>query len=126
VQAEELKIWKDRLLREREEIREALDRQKAATASTAFELGGEISAHSSHMADQGTDTNEREKAFLFVSQKNERLLEVEEALSRIQAGTFGICEICGQNIPERRLERIPTASLCVPCKEQQEKISRRR
>ena len=126
MQDKDLKGWKNKLLQERDEIREALDRQKAATASTAFDLGGEISSHSSHMADQGTDTMEREKAFLFVAQKNERLLEVEEALSRIEAGTFGVCEVCGENIPERRLERIPTASMCVPCKEQQEKESRRR
>ena len=63
VQAEELKSWKNKLLRERDEIRQALDQQKSATASTAFDLGGEISAHSSHMADQGTDTMEREKAW---------------------------------------------------------------
>ena len=126
MQAEELKSWKDRLLQERENIRQTLAQQKAATASTAFDLGGEISAHSSHMADQGTDTMEREKAFLFVSQKTERLMEVEEALARIDAGTFGVCETCGENMLARRLERIPTARMCVPCKEQQEKSARKR
>jgi DnaK suppressor protein len=45
---------------------------------------------------------------------------------RIKDATFGICETCGKNIPERRLERMPTASMCVPCKELQEKSARRR
>lgn len=118
---EELQQWKDKLIRERESIQRALEQQKATSASTAFESSGELSAHSSHIADMGTDTYEREKAFLFVAQKHERLEEVEEALARIEAGTFGVCESCGEKIPERRLERMPTASLCVPCKEKQEK-----
>jgi RNA polymerase-binding protein DksA len=124
VRSEELQQWKEKLLLERDSIRRALDQQRSITAATAFDSSGEISAHSSHIADQGTETMEREKAFLFIAQKRERLEEVEQALSRIEAGTFGVCESCGENIPARRLERIPTASLCVPCKEELEKVRR--
>ncbi len=77
------------------------------------------------MADLGTDTMEREKAFLFVSQKRRRLDDIDIALQRIEAGTFGMCETCGEPIPERRLQRLPTASTCVPCKEIQEKQEQR-
>jgi hypothetical protein len=56
LQAEELKNWQLRLLQERDSLRRTLEQQKATTASTSFDLGGEISAHSSHMADQGIRT----------------------------------------------------------------------
>ncbi len=121
---EELQSWKDKLFQERDDINGTLQQQKATTASTSVESTGDLSSHASHMADQGTDTMEREKAFLFISQKRQRLEEVDEALARIEAGTFGVCEVCQQNIPQRRLERMPTASLCVPCKEIQEKTKR--
>ena len=124
MQPDELEQWKDKLFQEREEISATLQQQKATTGSTAQESTGDLSSHASHMADQGTDTMEREKAFLFISQKRQRLEEVDEALARIEAGTFGVCEACGTTIPQRRLERMPTASMCVPCKEQQEKTTR--
>jgi len=121
---DELQTWKDKLFEERDDINTTLQQQKATTATTSVESAGDLSSHASHMADQGTDTMEREKAFLFISQKRQRLEDVDEALARIEAGTFGVCELCEQNIPQRRLESMPTASLCVPCKEKQEKSKR--
>ena len=117
----ELKAWKERLVEERARLEHELDTLKQSTGATARESSGDLSGYSSHMADLGTDTMEREKAFLFAEQKRSRLAEVGEALQRIENGTFGVCESCGQAIPSRRLERLPAASLCVPCKEQQEK-----
>ena len=91
------------------------------TASTPRDASGDLSSYSSHMADQGSDSMEREKAFLFASVKRRRLEEIDLALARIEAGTFGVCESCGKPIPAKRLERMPGASLCVSCKEQEEK-----
>jgi RNA polymerase-binding protein DksA len=121
VEAQELKTWRDRLLEERGQLERELGALRQSTSATAQESSGDLSNHSSHMADLGTDTMEREKAFLFVSQKRRRLDEIDIALQRIEAGSFGGCEVCGQPIPQRRLERLPSASMCVPCKELHEK-----
>ena len=47
--------------------------------------------------------------------------KIEEALARIEAGTFGICEVCGEDIGAERLEARPVTTLCINCKESQEK-----
>lgn len=125
MKADELKAWRNKLLAERGQIEREMQTLREFTATTAQESSGDLSSHSSHMADLGTDAMEREKAFLFVSQKRRRLDEIDVALQRIEAGTFGTCEVCGQPIPERRLERLPAASLCVKCKEEQEKLDKK-
>ena len=48
------------------------------------------------------------------------LKKIDEALERIQAGTFGECEGCGEHIDSRRLEARPTSTVCISCKEEQE------
>jgi DnaK suppressor protein len=45
-----------------------------------------------------------------------------EALGQIREGTYGLCRVCGERIPRRRLEVLPTATLCVPCQEQRETV----
>jgi RNA polymerase-binding protein DksA len=124
MQARELETWKSKLLEERDRIAADLDAFEEATGATAKESSGDVSSYSSHMADQGTDTMEREKAFLFASAKRRRLEEIDFALMRIESGKFGVCESCGNDIPPKRLERLPDASLCVPCKEEEEKARR--
>ena len=121
MQANDLTAIRIRILEERERLVTDLDSLEEETSSTSRDASGDLSSYSSHMADQGTDAMEREKAFLFASVKRKRLEEVDLALQRIDAGTFGVCESCGQDIPPKRLERVPDASLCVACKEKQEK-----
>jgi len=121
LQTRNFENWKVKLLDERGRITTELDALGEATGATSKESSGDLSSYSSHMADQGTDTMEREKAFLFASAKRRRLEEINQALVRIEAGTFGVCQSCGSDIPPKRLERIPDASLCVQCKEQEEK-----
>lgn len=118
---QELSAWKDRLLEERQRLEVELEAAKQSTNATTRDSSGDLSGYSSHMADLGTDTMEREKAFLFAEQKRSRLAEVNDALARIENGRFGVCEACGQSIPPRRLERVPAARFCVSCQEKREK-----
>ena len=46
--------------------------------------------------------------------------QLSEALERVHEGTYGICQSCGRDIPHRRLQALPTATLCVPCQERRE------
>jgi RNA polymerase-binding protein DksA len=67
---------------------------------------------------------EREKAFLFASAEGRLLMEINEALRRVYNKAYGICEECGQPIARARLEAMPTARLCLRCKEKEERAAR--
>jgi len=75
--------------------------------------GGEISGYPTHLADADEEGLEKEIA---IAQNEEGLLEsVDDALKRIEDGTYGVCEDCGESIPLERLDAIPFTPLCVHC-----------
>jgi RNA polymerase-binding transcription factor DksA len=73
----------------------------------------ELSTIDQHPADMGSETFEREKDMAIVSTLGDQIGEVEQALKRIEAGTYGACEACGKPIGDERLEVVPTARYCV-------------
>ena len=85
------------------------------------DASGELSGYSTHMADAGTDNFDREFALSLVSNEQEALYEIEEAMKRLEQSTFGLCEICEKPIRKERLEAVPFARLCVRCQSQVEK-----
>jgi len=95
--------------------------KKAALETTLKDASGDVSSYSYHMADQGTDAMEREKAFLLASKDGRLLYHINEALRRIQNKTYGKCFECGKVISRARLEAVPHARLCIQCKEKEEK-----
>jgi DnaK suppressor protein len=116
----ELEKYEKLLLEKREQLSEQLQIRKNLVDSTAKESSGDLSSYSYHMADQGTDTSEREKAFLFASKSGRLLYHINEALRRIRKGEYGICQNCGKQIQKARLEAVPHARLCIDCKEREE------
>ncbi len=74
------------------------------------------SIYSVHMADAGTDSHEREKSFLFLSREDSYYRNLENALERIASEAFGVCQICGELIPEERMMEVLNATKCVDCK----------
>lgn len=90
--------------------------QTHSMKTTAAESSGDL-IYSDHMGELGSATMEREKAFMFASRDGVYLDQIEKALTRIEKGTFGLCRVCGCDIPIARLEAVPTAKTCVPCKE---------
>jgi DnaK suppressor protein len=76
------------------------------------------------MADIGSDAMEQEQAFLHASQGTDYLIALEEALRRIDKGTYGVCDECGEKIPPRRLEAFLAARTCVKCQSRLERIQR--
>jgi RNA polymerase-binding protein DksA len=88
--------------------------------TTLAEYSGDYSTYSFHMADQGTDAQEREKAFMFAHREGRFLNHLTRALDRIKDGTYGYCAECGKAIPKKRLEAVPHATLCIECKSSQE------
>ena len=116
----ELEKYEKLLLKKREELTEQLKMRKDLAGSTSKDASGDLSSYSYHMADQGTDTMEREKAFLISSKSGRLLYHIDEALRRIRNGTYGICESCGKPIQKARLEAVPHARLCIECKSKEE------
>nr|WP_194247029.1 TraR/DksA C4-type zinc finger protein [Brevibacillus borstelensis] len=72
----------------------------------------EFSMYDNHPADIGSEMFEREKDLALDSLDRETLKEIDQALSRMEEGTYGICTVCGQDIPEERLEALPQAQTC--------------
>ena len=72
-------------------------------------------------ADAGTKTFEREHEMSLANNSRDLLLQVERALARLDAGTYGRCENCGNPIPKPRLQAFPRATLCVSCKQREER-----
>jgi len=83
--------------------------------------GSEASAFGMHQADAGSDTYEKDFALSLLSQEQDALYEIEEALKRVELGGYGICEMSGKTIPLNRLEAIPFARFTRDCQEQAEK-----
>ena len=75
------------------------------------------SVYSLHMADAGTDSYEREKGFHFMNRGTDFHKYLNQALDRIEDGTFGICKVCDELIPEERMIEVLNATKCVQCKE---------
>ena len=85
------------------------------------EASGDISGYTYHMADVATDTYDREFSLGIASNEREILYELDDALKRIEEGTYGICEDCKTSIAKKRLAAVPYARLCVKCQSKKEK-----
>ncbi len=118
----ELKHFEDRLLKERARALKELGHYDESFSETPQSSDGDLSAYSFHMADQGTDAMEREKAFLFASKEGRFLYHIDEALRRLYRDPkgFGSCEECGDEIGWERLDALPHTRLCIKCKEREE------
>jgi RNA polymerase-binding protein DksA len=80
---------------------------------------GDPSPISTHPADEDIEGFDEQVA---LAQNEEQLLEeVEAALERIEAGSYGTCQVCGREIPKARLEALPQAATCVECAHQAER-----
>ena len=86
--------------------------------------GSEASAFGMHQADAGSDAYDRDFALSLLSQEQDALYEIDQALKRIELGTYGVCEMSGKPIPHARLEAIPFARFTVECQSQLEKQSK--
>jgi RNA polymerase-binding transcription factor DksA len=83
--------------------------------------GSEASAFGMHQADAGSDAYDRDFALSLLSQEQDALYEIDQALKRIELGTYGVCEMSGKPISHARLEAIPFARFTVECQSQLEK-----
>lgn len=86
--------------------------------------GSEASAFGMHQADAGSDAYDRDFALSLLSQEQDSLYEIDEALKRVENGTYGICEMSNKPIPHARLEALPFTRYTVECQAELEKRNR--
>ena len=119
---QQLLVFKKLILKRKEE---ALDEIKHISEDTLKksqkDASGDISGYTYHMADVATDTYDREFSLGLASNDRELLYELDDAMKKIEEGTFGICEECKSVISQTRLKAVPYARLCVKCQEKKEK-----
>src|SRR5690606_31811589 len=100
------------------DLRERLLNQMSGLAKESAE---EMASYSLHMADSGTDNFDRDFALSLLSADQDAVYEIEEALKRIEKGTYGICELTGETIPKARLDAIPWTRFTVEAQAQLER-----
>ncbi len=106
------------------ELRDAMVDSMAGVAQGTLRSraeGSEASAFGMHQADAGSDAYDRDFALSLLSQEQDALYEIDQALKRIELGTYGKCEMSGKSIPRARLEAIPFARFTVECQSQLER-----
>ena len=124
----DLEQFRTIILEKRDEILEDLQSLKEQMLDTSTgEYINENSPYSLHMAEQGTDAMEREKTFLYAQRENKFLGYLDEALKRIDNGTYGVCVECIEEpqhlcetcplVPKARLIAVPHTQHCLPIKQ---------
>ena len=114
----ELDAVRSELASEASVLRADIERAESDIASR---LGDAVGDAGDDQADVGAKTFEREHELALTHNTRELLAQNERALSRIETGTYGTCESCGEPIGKARLQAFPRATLCVTCKQREER-----
>ena len=115
---EELNYYKNLLTKKIEELLD--EAEKTVSGMTdGNEKFPDLSDRASRESDRNFELRIRDR-------ERKLIKKMKEALARIDAGTFGICEVCGEEISEKRLMARPVTTLCIDCKKAQEKIEKQR
>jgi RNA polymerase-binding protein DksA len=112
---EELEYFREIILKKREEAEKELKSLQSSLRDSMENDSGE-SAYSFHMADAGTDAQEREKTYMLFNRTKKFLRYLDDALKRIDNKTYGICKVTGKKIAKGRLEAVPHTQLSIEAK----------
>ena len=107
---------------ERQRVMDAINYLHEETPGSLADETEEIVGNSdNHLGDTATATLDREIDYSLEENSEQVLRSIDTALQRIDEGTYGICETCGQPISEERLEAIPYATQCIDCRRKGER-----
>jgi DnaK suppressor protein len=122
---EQLEHIEARLMDERARALKALGLFDRNAKLDRESMDSDLSAYTDHMADQGTEAMEREKAALFATKEGRYIYRVEEALRRMYSDpeSFGSCHTCGSELGFERLDALPHARYCIDCKKKEEDVA---
>ena len=112
-----LEVYRKLLLKTKNQIAGDIHNLSNDNAGSGNDRGGDVSGHALHMADVATDMYDREFALGLAANDRELLVSINEAMARIENGTFGICLGCKKSIAATRLKALPYAETCLKCQE---------
>ncbi|MGP8051458.1 MAG: TraR/DksA family transcriptional regulator [Desulfobaccales bacterium] len=118
---EKLAEVKDRLLERKRLLWLEVKDQLKSSIGDGYQ---EMLATARDEEDQATVSLMAETSLTLLGPKRQELEAIEEALQRLETGSYGLCEVCGQPIEPRRLEIMPEAPLCRGCMSQREKLAK--
>ncbi|MBN2452784.1 MAG: TraR/DksA C4-type zinc finger protein [Candidatus Omnitrophica bacterium] len=117
----ELKKYKELLLRERSQVGgDLMHISKNTLNKSARDASGDLSGYSYHMADQASDDYDRDFSLGRATEEQKLLYAIDEAIKRVEDGSYGNCLVCGRQIAKRRLMALPHSELCIECQEKKE------
>ncbi|MDR9418474.1 TraR/DksA family transcriptional regulator [Gracilimonas sp.] len=112
---EELEYFRDIIIKKMEDAEEEMNALQN-TLRESMENASDESAYSYHMADAGTDAQEREKTYMLFNRTKKFLKYLDDALQRIDNKTYGVCKVTGKKISKGRLEAVPHTQLSIDAK----------
>ena len=112
---EELEYFREIILKKREEAEKELESLQNSLRDS-MENANDESAYSFHMADAGTDAQEREKMYMLFNRTKKFVRYLNDALKRIDNKTYGVCKVTGKKISKGRLEAVPHTQLSIEAK----------
>jgi len=121
---EDMPFFRELILSKVAKIKKELGYLEDSSLKTVGDYSGDNSTYTLHMADQGTDAQEREKAFLFAQREHKFLKDLYAALARMDEGTYGYCMDTGKPIQYERLKAVPHATLSIEAKRAREEAKR--
>ena len=122
---DQLKQFRQLLITERAKLANEIKNIAHDASTSPREASGDLSAYTVHMADMAADTYERELSMNIVSSEQEILYQIDDALKRLDDGSFGVCQQCSQPVAMSRLKAVPYASLCINCQRSKEQKNKR-
>lgn len=111
----ELEYFREIIVNKREEAEKELESLQNSLRDS-MENASDESAYSFHMADAGTDAQEREKTYMLYNRTRKFIQYLDDALKRIDNKTYGICKVTGKKISKGRLEAVPHTQLSIEAK----------
>ncbi|MFO7846574.1 MAG: TraR/DksA C4-type zinc finger protein [Balneolaceae bacterium] len=112
---EELEYFKQIIIKKRDEAENELNTLQTSLRES-MENSSDESAYSFHMADAGTDAQEREKTYMLFNRTKKFIRYLDDALVRIENKTYGVCKVTGKKIAKGRLEAVPHTQLSIEAK----------
>lgn len=112
---EELQYFRDIIIKKRDEAEEEMEALQRSLRES-MENASDESAYSFHMADAGTDAQEREKTYMLFNRTRKFIRYLDDALKRIDNKTYGVCKVTGKKISKGRLEAVPHTQLSIEAK----------
>ena len=123
MEREQLDFYRELLMSERKKVMKIIEGIDKNLSKNIRDTVGNVSSYATHLADLGSDSDEREKETYMLDRELRNLKNIDNALKRIHDKTYGVCNYCGEDISSTRLKAVPYTEFCINCKRNEERIN---